>query len=694
MKGGRRNAARAPLGEAGGLQPCFYMTIPNRYADQELRLLQLLSKRYPTITAAHIEMINLHAILALPKGTDHYISDIHGAYEQFDHILRHASGAMRRKVNQTFGDEMSHQQQVELAILISYPEKKLHQVLETVTAPQEWIAETLGQLVRVARTASQKYTRSKVRKRLAPQLAYILEELLMESSADVTQKELYYRQIISSIVELGEGETFIITLAYLIQSLVVDRLFILGDIYDRGPAAEKVMDRLMTYHSVAILWGNHDISWMAAASGCDALIANVIRLSLRYANLETLLDGYNINLRQLARFAEAVYGDDPCTSFQSKAETSVEGYSSALIARMHKAITIIQFKLEAQIIKRRPEYAMDHRLVLEHIDLAAGTVTLDGQSFPLLDTHWPTLDQDSPATLTDAETEIVADLRHQFRQSARLQEHIRFLYRYGTMFRVQDGNLQFHGCLPVDEHGAFIAFPVGDELLAGPALFERYEQMAREAFFGHDPSARQAGQDAMWYLWCGQHSPLFGRLRMTTFERYFIAEPATHEEPKGPYYTLRNDETFCRDVLAVFGGDPERGYIINGHTPVKVRKGEQPLLANGKLVVIDGGMSEAYQQVTGIAGYTLIANSHEVLLVAHEAFASADELIKQGVDVTPHATRVETFPQRTLIGATDTGRLLQGQLEDLEKLVNAYRRGLLVEQASDTHPALWIRDSS
>jgi fructose-1,6-bisphosphatase-3 len=664
------------------------MTASTRYTAQELRLLQLLSTRYPTITAAHIEMINLSAILALPKGTDHYISDIHGAYEQFDHILRHASGAIRRKIRQTFDGELSETQQVELAMLIYYPEKKLRQMLPALDDPARWMAQTIANLARVARTSAQKYTRSKVRKRFAPQLAYTLEELLTESQTEHSQKEHYYRSIVTSIVGFGEGETMIVTLAELIQRLVVDRLYILGDIYDRGPAAEKVMDRLMAYPYVAIQWGNHDVSWMAAASGCDALIANVIRLALRYANLETLLDGYGINLRRLARFAEATYGDDLCTLFQPKAGSSLEEYSRDTIARMHKAIAIMQFKLEAQIIQRHPEYAMTDRLILHTIDHRAGTATLYGTTYPLLDVHWPTLSPDAPTALTDEEAIVIDDLREQFQHSQRLQEHIRFLYSYGNMFQVQDGNLKFHGCLPVDERGEFIAFPLGGEILAGPALLERYEQLAREAFFSHDPQARQTGQDAMWYLWCGPQSPLFGRERMTTFERYFIADTATHEEPKGPYYALRDSEAFCRKILAAFGGDVERGHIINGHTPVKAKKGERPLLANGKLIVIDGGMSKAYQSVTGIAGYTLIGNSHELALAVHEAFTSDDAMIRQGDDATPDTEQIATFPQRLLIADTDTGQMLRGQLEDLQKLVNAYRQGILVENARGIRPAV------
>lgn len=655
------------------------MAQPKRYADQELRLLQLLSRGYPTITAAHIEIINLSAILALPKGTDHYISDIHGAYAQFDHMLRHASGAIRRKIAQVFDSELDDDQQIALALLIYYPEQKLRQTLATTGDSSAWMAETIAQLASVARAAAQKYTRSKVRKRLTPQLAYILEELLTESQGDNAQKERYYRNIIGTIVELGEGERFIVTLAYLIQRLVVDRLSILGDIYDRGPAAEKVVDRLMAHHNVTIQWGNHDISWMGAASGCEALVANVVRLALRYATLETLTDGYHINLRSLARFADVIYGDDPCIQFQPKAGTSLEEFSRQQIARMHKAITVIQLKLEAQIIRRHPEYSMDNRLVLSAVDLETSRITLDGRSYPMLDEFWPTLNEPDHNALSDEEAAVVVELREQFESSTRLREHIRFLYSYGNMFQVQDGNLKFHGYLPVNDQGDFISFPLDGESLAGPALMERYDQLARAAFFGHDQAEKQAGQDAMWYLWCGQHSPLFGRKRMTTFERYVISDPATHDEPKGPYYALRDDEEFCRKVLAAFGADPNDGHIINGHTPVEVRKGESPLHGHNKLIVIDGGMSEAYQPVTGIAGYTLIGNSHELLLAAHEPFSSIDTMIAQGIDPTPHTELVEQFRERRMIADTDIGAMLRGQLADLHKLVDAYRSGVLVE---------------
>lgn len=660
-------------------------TFPEPYSAQELRLLRLLSDRFPTITAAHIEMMNLSAILALPKGTEHYLSDIHGAYEQFEHILRHASGAIRRKIRQTFGDAFSAEQQIDLALLIYYPETKLRQVASESGPegiPELWFAETILELVQVARKSAAQYTRSKVRKRLEPQLAYLLEELLSEQGGGVAQKEHYYANIIRSIIALGEGERVIVTLSRLIQSLVVDRLNIIGDLYDRGDAAERVIDRLMHYHEVSIQWGNHDVTWMGAAAGSPVLVANVVRLALRYATLSTLTGGYGINLHALSRLAETVYEGDPCEVFLPKVDTRAE-YTPDLLARMHKAVTVIQLKLEAQTIHRHPEYEMEDRLVLDHLDLEAETLSVDGADYPLLDTHWPTLQEDR-AALTEAEQEAIDDLVQQFTQSSRLQEHIRFLYSYGNMFEVRNGNLKFHGCLPVDERGDFTPFNLAGETVSGPALLARFEALSRDAYFSRDPETRRAGQDAMWYLWCGKYSPLFGRSKMTTFERYVLAESKTHDEPKGPYYELRADENFCRKVLSVFGADPERGHIINGHTPVKVRKGARPILAGGKLIIIDGGMSEAYQSVTGIAGYTLVGTSHELVLAAHEPFSTADEMIRAHRDPAPRTEQVEVFPKQILIAETDVGRALREQLGDLEKLVHAYRQGVLAER-----PVVW-----
>lgn len=659
-------------------------TLPEPYSAQELRLLRLLSDRFPTITAAHIEMMNLSAILALPKGTEHYLSDIHGAFEQFEHILRHASGAIRRKIRQTFGDAFSAEQQIDLALLIYYPETKLRQVAaeNPEGISETWLAEHIIALVRVARKCGAQYTRSKVRKRLEPQLAYLLEELLSEQGGGVAQKEHYYANIIRSMIALGEGERVIIKLAYLIQSLVVDRLNIIGDIYDRGGAAEWVMERLMRYHDVSIQWGNHDVTWMGAAAGSKVLAANVVRLALRYATLSTLTSGYGIHLHALARLAETVYGDDPCKAFLPKADSGLlSEYAPDPLARMHKAVTVIQLKLEAQTIHRHPEYEMDDRLVLDFVDLDAGTLTLGGADYPMLETNWPTLKDDRDA-LTSAEQEVIDDLTAQFTQSSRLQEHIRFLYSYGNMYEVRDGNLKFHGCLPVDEYGDFTSFTLSGEAVSGPALLARFEALSRDAYFSRNPEARASGQDALWYLWCGKHSPLFGRSKMTTFERYVLADKATHDEPKGPYYELRADESFCRKVLSAFGADPERGHIINGHTPVKVRKGARPILAGGKLIIIDGGMSEAYRSVTGIAGYTLIGTSHELVLAAHEPFSSSEEMIKERRDPAPRTEQVEVFPEQILIAETDVGRALYEQLGDLERLVHAYRQGVLVERSS------------
>ena len=657
-------------------------TLPDSYSAQELRLLRLLSDRFPSITAAHIEMMNLSAILALPKGTEHYLSDIHGAYSQFEHILRHASGAIRRKIRQTFGDALSAEKQIDLALLIYYPETKLRQVVfdNPEGIPKAWFARTILELVRVARKCGAQYTRSKVRKRLEPQLAYLLEELLSEQGGGIAQKEHYYADIIRSIIALGEGERVIITLSYLIQSLVVDRLNIIGDIYDRGDAAERVMARLMHYHDVSVQWGNHDISWMGAAAGCAALVANVVRLALRYATLSTLRGGYGIDLGALAKLAETVYGDDPCEAFLPKADSGLlSEYAPDLLARMHKAVTVIQLKLEAEIIHRHPEYEMEGRLVLDHVDLDAGTLSVDGAVYSLLETNWPTLGADR-AALTAEEQNVIDDLIEQFTQSSRLQEHIRFLYSYGNMYEVRDGNLKFHGCLPVNGRGDFTPFELAGETVSGPALLARFEKLARDAFFSRDPKKRAAGQDAMWYLWCGKHSPLFGRSKMTTFERYVLADKETHDEPKGPYYNLRADESFCRKVLRAFGADPERGHIINGHTPVKVRKGARPVLAGGKLIIIDGGMSEAYRSVTGIAGYTLVGTSHELVLAAHEPFSSAEEMIRERRDPAPRTEQVEVFPEQILIAKTDVGRALYEQLGDLEKLVQAYRQGVLIER--------------
>lgn len=656
------------------------MSLNLRYSPQELRLLELLADRYPTITAAHLEMVELQAMQELPKGTDHYLSDIHGAYLQFDHILRHASGSIQRKIEQAFGARLSPTQKVELALLIYYPEVKLRQLRSEDGLTEAWLSEHIVRLVEVAQTASQHYSRRKVRGRLEPQLANLLEELLSETGQRNDQKNPYYQRLIAAILELGEGERVIRALAYLIQNLVVDRLNVIGDIYDRGPAAEEVMDRLMRYHDVSVQWGNHDIAWMGAASGSMALVANVVRIALRYATLDTLVSGYGISLRKLQQFADATYTQDPAETFSIKLDSPPEDFTPLQLARMQKAITMMQFKLEAEVIHRHPEYHMEDRLLLEHMDIDAGSVELEGKDYPLLDCHWPTFDCTDPSKLSAQEAAIMQDLTEQFTHSPRLQAHVRFLFAYGNMFEVQDGNLKYHGCLPVDELGDFIPFTLAGETLSGPALLQRFEELSRNAFLNNNPHERREGQDAMWYLWCGKDSPLYGRSRMATFERYLIAEPETHQEAEGIYYTLRDNLRFVTKVLAAFGADAEQGFIINGHTPVKVKKGASPLLAEGRMIIIDGGMSAAYQQVTGIAGYTLVGNSFGLMLATHEPFASAQELIASGQDVTPKTAQITEYPKRKLIKDTDQGVSIRGRLDDLRKLVAAYRQGILVER--------------
>jgi fructose-1,6-bisphosphatase-3 len=648
--------------------------IADRRSDRELRLLELLSKRFPNVATAHSEMINLNAILALPKGSDHFISDIHAAYDQFDHILRHGSGIVRLKVDQTFGINMTRRRKDRLVALICYPRQALRHYLREETDPRDWMAETISQLVKVARMASRKYTRSKIHKRLPATYAYILEELLKEIGE--AHREAYCNTIIHSIVEMGEGENFIAELAKVIQTFVTDRLVVLGDIYDRGPEAEKVMDRLIAYPQVEMLWGNHDIIWMGAAAGSPALAALVARISLRYGNLSTLEGAYDISMKRLAEFAAKVY-DGPCAkTFNAKSLPS-DDYPPELLARMGKAISMIQFKLEEQLIARHPEYGMQDRLLLHRINLEKGEIELYGKTYPMLDTFLPTLDPADPTRLTPEEEAVVAGLVASFRESGRLARHVEFLYAAGGMFKRLDGNLLLHGCLPVNEDGAFTEFELDGERLAGPALMERFERVARNAYLSRDGAIRQAGQDAMWYLWTGALSPLFGKTRMTTLERYFVADDATHKEPKTPYFKWRDDETFCRRALAEFGCDPENGLIINGHVPVKAKKGENPVKANGKMVVIDGGMSEAYQPETGIAGYTLIITSNNVVLAEHQVYSSPEKAIEREENLSPAVRILKTFPKRLHNRDTDVGRKLRGELEDLERLVQAYRDGLI-----------------
>ncbi len=650
--------------------------------EETLRYLTLLAKQFPSIQAASTEIINLSAILNLPKGTEHFVSDVHGEDEAFLHVLKNGSGSIKRKIEEVFSNELLEKEKRSLATLIYYPKRKLPLLLKAVEREEEWYRITLFRLIRICRVVSSKYTRSKVRKALPRDFAYIIEELLHEQETEGNKLE-YYQSIIDTIIAIGRAREFIIALSELIQRLVVDRLHVIGDIYDRGPGAHIIMDTLMEYHSVDIQWGNHDIVWMGAAAGSEACIANVIRICLRYSNMETLENGYAISMLPLASFAAETYGEDACAQFRPKLADD-EQYTEneqRLIAQMHKAISIIQLKLEGQIIMRRPHYQMEERLLLDKIDHARGTIQLDGREYALGDTHFPTIAPERPYELTDREQAMVERLKLSFANSSKLHRHVRFLYTNGSMYLIHNGNLLYHGCIPMNEDGSFRAFRVGGEAFAAKAFMDRIERLARQAYFTtNDPEQKQYGMDALWYLWSGAQSPLFGKDKMATFERYFIQDPATHVERKDPYYAFRDREETARKILHEFDLDPDTAHIINGHVPVKVKKGENPVKAGGKLLVIDGGFAKAYQTQTGIAGYTLIANSHGLLLASHHPFESTQKAIEAELDIHSDTQILETRSQRIRVGDTDLGRAIEGQIAELQLLLGAYRRGLIKER--------------
>jgi fructose-1,6-bisphosphatase-3 len=649
-------------------------------SEKELPYLKLLAKQYPTIQAAATEIINLNAILSLPKGTEHFVSDIHGEYEAFLHVLRNGSGSVWRKIEDIFADSLSDKDKRSLATLIYYPEQKIPLILKTVENEDEWYRLTLFRLVKMCRVVSSKYTRSKVRKALPPAFAYIIEELLHEQES-VDNKHEYYQSIIQTIIATGQAKAFIIALSELIQRLAIDRLHVIGDIFDRGPGAHIIMDALTQYPTVDIQWGNHDIVWMGAAAGSEACLTNVIRNALRYATVETLENGYAINLLPLASLAMEVYGNDPCTHFRPKPFRSEEYTENELrlMSQMHKAITIIQLKLEAQIIQRRPHYIMEDRLLLDKIDYTKGTVCLEGQVYTLQDTHFPTINPARPYELTEQEQNVVERLKLSFIHSERLQKHVRFLYARGSMYLVYNGNLLYHGCIAMNEDGSFMDFEVDEQKFAAKAFMDRVDRLARQAYFAEEPEQRQYGQDAIWYLWSGAQSPLFGKAKMSTFERYFIADKSTHEEQMNPYYAYRDQEETARRILQTFGLNPDTAHIINGHVPVKVKKGERPIKAGGRLFVIDGGFAKAYQAKTGIAGYTLIYNSYGLLLTAHDPFESTQKAIEEEQDIHSKTEIVETNQTRIRVKDTDLGREMQQQINELQQLLYAYRVGLIKE---------------
>lgn len=651
--------------------------------SRDLRYLKSLSRQYPTVAAAATEIINLQAILSLPKGTEHFITDIHGEKEQFEHVLRNGSGAIRRKIEEEFGNAISAAEKKSIATLIYYPEQKMEQVLKTEENIEDWYKVTLYRLICIAKGASSKYTRSKVRKALPKDFAYVIEELLT-GRPDLSDQEAYYNEIIHSVIGTGRATELIIAFCNLIRRLVVDHLHVVGDTFDRGPYPNLIMDTLMAHHSVDIQWGNHDISWMGAAAGNPACICNVLRISAKYGNLNLLEDGYGINLVPLARFAMNCYANDPCTCFKlDYREDEYDVRDALLDEKMHKALAIMQFKIEGQLILEHPEFGMEKRLLLDKMDLQQGTVTVEGVSYPLRDTNFPTIDKENPYALSAEEVQVMERLTQAFLNCEKLQRHVRFLFTKGSLYKVYNGNLLYHGCVPLNEDGTFTSVNVYGKEYAGKALYDVLESYARKGYYAVDPVEKKKGQDMLWFIWENQNSPVFGKDKMTTFERYFIADKSTHVEPKNPYYRLLENEEVVNRILEEFGLSGTEAHIINGHIPVEAKNGESPVKCNGKLLIIDGGFSKAYQPKTGIAGYTLIYNSYGLLLAAHEPFESVEKAIQDGSDIVSHTILVQHVVRRKTVADTDIGKELKASVSDLEALLAAYREGTLVEQAAE-----------
>lgn len=643
----------------------------------EEKYLERLSELYPTISAASTEIINLQSILNLPKGTEHFLTDIHGEYEAFIHVLKNGSGSVKRKIDEVFGNTLSSKDKKALATLIYYPKEKIKQVIKTEENMNDWYKITLYRLIEICKCVAGKYSRSKIRKALPQDFAYIIEELITEKSESL-DKESYYNEIVHTIIRLDRSEAFIVAMSNLIQRLTVDHLHIIGDIFDRGPGPHIIMDRLLKYHSVDIQWGNHDVVWMGAAAGHRACIANVIRNSARYANMDVIEEGYGINLIPLATFANDVYHDDPCECFKLRGKTDHSQLEVETDIRMHKAIAIIQFKLEGQIIKANPEFKMESRLLLDKIDYEKGTINIDGKEYEMLDKYFPTIDPADPYKLSDEEEEIMDRLEKAFMGCEKLQEHARFLLTKGSLYKVFNSNLLYHGCIPLNEDGTFKEVELFGKKFKGKMLYEKLDSYIRKGFFALDKKDRENGKNIMWYIWLHENSPLFGKDKMATFERYFIKEKETHKESKNPYYKLIENEKVVDSILTEFGLDVDESHIVNGHVPVK--KGEKPVKCNGKVLVIDGGFAKAYQKETGLAGYTLIYNSYGMILVAHEPFESAEKAILEETDIHSESMTVSRTIFRKYVGDTDAGREIKETIKDLEKLLEAYRSGELSER--------------
>ena len=654
-------------------------------SNDQLRYLQLLARDFPNIATASTEIINLQAILNLPKGTEHFLADLHGEYEAFQHVLRNASGAIKRKVKEIYNETLSAKDQKELCTLIYYPELKLELVKQQTDDLNDWLFVTINRLVKVCRNVSSKYSRSKVSKALPKDFSYIIQELLHESTLD-PNKQAYVDVIVKTIIDIERADDFIVAICNLIQQLTIDKLHILGDVFDRGPSPDRIMDILCNYHNFDIQWGNHDILWMGAASGNDCCIANVMRITLRYANQSVLQDGYGINILPLATFAMTAYQGDSCDRFMPKYlndSDRINDKDSRLIGMMHKAIAIIQFKLEGQMIMRHPEYEMDNRLLLNNINYDAGTITLDGKEYPLCDTHFPTIDPADPYRLTPEEQNIVDSLHKSFCHSEKLKRHMKCLFRHGCIFTISNSNLLFHASIPLNADGTLKKVKIRGEEYCGRALFDKVGSMIREAYFGKDYGDKESYQYALdydWYLWCGPDSPVFDKNKMATFENYFIDDKHAGKEVKGNYYILRDDEKVCDYILDEFGVEGQHRHISNGHVPVRALQGEQPIKANGKMMGIDGGFSKAYQPKTGIAGYTLVYHSRGFQLVKHEPFTSIEKAVAEGQDIKSTTQVVDMSAYRMHVKDTDIGKEITHQIDDLQLLLQSYRSGLISER--------------
>ena len=657
--------------------------VSDDYLNSQLKYLKLLSKQYSSISKASAEIINLKAILNLPKGTEHFLSDIHGEYEPFVHVLKNASGVVKRKIEEVFGNSMIESERRRLATLVYYPEQKLDLIekQESQKEIEDFYRITIHRLIELLRYASSKYTRSKVRKFLPEDFKYIIEELLHPDSSS-PHKDEYYKSIVDNIIEIDRARVFIIEVSKAIQKLVIDRLHIVGDIYDRGPRPDVIMDTLMNYHNVDIQWGNHDILWMGAAAGQKVCVANAIRISARYANLDIVEDIYGVNILPLATFALEVYKDDPCVEFMPKmSDDEASTTEKSLIAKMHKAISIIQFKLEAEIIKRRPEFEMDHRLLLSKVNYDEGTIELKGKTYKLKDTNFPTIDPKDPYKLTPREEIVIEKLATSFENSDKLQKHVGFLFSKGSIYLKTNGNLLVHGCIPLTDDGDFMSMKIDNKEYKGRELMDKMESYIRKGyFFDKNHPEKEYGKDMMWYLWTGKCSSLFGKDDMTTYERYFIAEKEAQKENKNPYYTLREEDEVLKNIFDEFELDFQSGHIINGHVPVKSKNGESPVKAGGRILAIDGGFSRAYQGKTGIAGYTLIYNSQMMQLVSHEPFSSAEDSILYEKDILSTSIIVENRANRMFVRDTYDGMKIQQEVNDLKMLIIAYKKGLIKEK--------------